>query len=208
MNTQEMQTATVEQVLDHPTWTMGAKVTVDSASLMNKTLELIEAHWLFGVDSDRLEAVVHPQSIVHGMVEFVDGSVLAQLSPPDMKLPIQYALSWPNRHEGCCQKMVWSEHPTLHFEEVDLERFPAISLANRVIERGGTSGAVLNAANEVVVASFLEHSLPFGSMVAIVKEVLENTPITDCVRFDCVAQADRDARECARLLVASHKVNS
>jgi 1-deoxy-D-xylulose-5-phosphate reductoisomerase len=208
LSNEEMHTATVEQVLNHPTWKMGAKVTVDSASLMNKARELIEAHWLFGVGVDRLDAVIHPQSIVHGMVEFVDGSVIAQLSPPNMKLPIQYALTWPDRLDGCCPKVNWTSHPTLQFDQIDLERFPAIRLAYSVIKRGSTAGAVFNAANEVVVESFLEHSLPFGSMVAIVEEVLENISITDHVNFDSVVLADKEARVLTKTLVASHKVNS
>ncbi len=204
---EEMKHATVQDVLNHPTWNMGAKVTVDSASLMNKALELVEAHWLFDVGVDRLDAVIHPQSIVHGMVEFVDGSVLAQLSPPDMKLPIQYALTCPDRVEGCSQKIDWVKQSTLQFEKIDSHRYPAIELALKVIQRGGTAGAVFNAANEVVVESFLEQSLPFGSMVAIVKEVLENISISDHVSLDSVVQADKEAREFAKVQVASHKVN-
>jgi 1-deoxy-D-xylulose-5-phosphate reductoisomerase len=208
MSRGDMQRATVEQVLQHPTWTMGTKVTVDSASLMNKALELIEAHWLFGVGSNRLDAIIHPQSIVHGMVEFCDGSVIAQLSLTDMKLPIQYALTWPSREGGCCDSIDWAKYSPLEFETVDRERYPAVNLAYHVIERGGTAGAVFNAANEVVVASFLEHSLPFGSMVGIVKEVLDNISISDCVSFESVVEADREAREFAKVRIASHKVNT
>jgi len=204
----ELQNATVEQVLNHPTWDMGAKVTVDSASLMNKALELIEAHWLFDVDASRLEAVIHPQSIMHGMVEFIDGSVIAQMSQPDMKLPIQYALTWPKRVEGCCSALDWSSHQTLQFEEIDQERYPAVRLAYLVIEQGGTAGAVFNAANEVVVASFLEHSLPFGSMVAIVEEVLQASSISEYSDFSTVVKADHEARAKTAELVSSYKVNS
>lgn len=208
MSPREMQHATVEQVLHHPTWKMGTKVTVDSASLMNKALELIEAHWLFGVGSNRLDAIIHPQSIVHGMVEFCDGSVIAQLSPPDMKLPIQYALTWPSREGGCCDSIDWAKYSPLEFETIDLERYPAVNLAYQVIQRGGTSGAIFNAANEVVVSSFLQHSLPFGSMVAIVEEVLDNFSISDCVSFESVVEADREAREFAKVRIASHRVNT
>lgn len=204
----QLHCASVEQVLNHPTWNMGPKVTVDSASLMNKALELIEAHWLFGVDGDRLEAMIHPQSIVHGMIEFIDGSVIAQLSQPDMKCPIQYALTWPERVEGCSRKFDWSKHPKLEFEQIDLERYPAIQLAYEVISQGGTAGAVLNAANEVVVDAFLQHSLPFGSMVAIVEEVLGNMIIVDHVNFESVVEADQEARSRTVALIASQKVKT
>ena len=208
MSTGEMQHATVEQVLNHPTWKMGTKVTVDSASLMNKALELIEAHWLFGVDADRLDAIIHPQSIVHGMVEFCDGSVIAQLSSPDMKLPIQYALTWPSRSDSCCDSIDWSRYSSLEFEPIDTRQYPAVALAYQVINLGGTAGAIFNAANEVVVASFLEHSIPFGSMVGIVGEVLDNISISDCVSFESVVKADREAREFAKERVASYSVNT
>lgn len=208
MTFEELQVATVEQVLKHPTWAMGKKVTVDSASMMNKALELIEAHWFFGVDGKKLDAVIHPQSVVHGMVEFVDGSVMAQLSPPDMKLPIQYALTWPKRLDGCSPKLEWSKHPRLEFEQIDTQRYPAIQLAYDVIKQGGTAGAAFNAANEVVVSSFLEHSLPFGAMIAIVEEVLVTFPVVDTVDFETVVEADQEARRLAAALIASRKVNS
>ena len=207
-NKDELQNATVQQVLNHPTWDMGAKVTVDSASLMNKALELVEAHWLFDIGGNKLEAVIHPQSIVHGMVEFIDGSVIAQLSPPDMKLPIQYALTWPQRVEGCCSTMNWSERHMLQFEEIDDQRYPAVRLAYQVIQEGGTAGAVFNAANEVVVASFLEQSLPFGSMVAIVEEVVQASCISEYSDYSTIIEADQEARAMATELVSSHKVNS
>ena len=203
----EVARAKVEQVLNHPTWNMGAKVTVDSASLMNKALELIEAHWLFGVGSDRLDAIIHPQSTVHGLVEFCDGSVIAQMSPPDMRLPIQLALTWPDRVEGCSSAIKWGELQTLHFEQIDTEVFPAIELAYEVIRRGGTSGAIVNGANEVVVDAFLQERLPFGAMVAIVKEVLGNLVITDRVDMEAVVAADEEARAMAISFVASYKVN-
>lgn len=204
----QLHCVTVEQVMNHPTWKMGPKVTVDSASLMNKALELIEAHWLFGVDGDRLEAVIHPQSIVHGMVEFIDGSVIAQLSQPDMKCPIQYALTWPERVDGCSPKLDWSKHPTLEFEQINVRRYPAIQLAYEVMKKGGTAGAVFNAANEVVVDGFLQHSLPFGSMVAIVEEVLGNMSIVKHVNLEALVEADQEARSQAVALIASLKVNS
>jgi 1-deoxy-D-xylulose-5-phosphate reductoisomerase len=198
----------VEQVLNHPTWSMGAKVTVDSASLMNKALELIEASWLFDVKDDRLEAVIHPQSIVHGMVQFVDGSVIAQMSPPDMKLPIQFALTYPRRVDGCSPNIDWANHPTLQFEAIDEIRHPAIQLAYDVIRLGGTAGAVFNAANEEVVESFLEHSLPFGAMVPIVAEVLGTITHSENVTLEAVVAKDTEARELTRKIISSQKVNS
>lgn len=147
--------ASVEQALAHPTWSMGAKVTLDSASLTNKAFEVIEAHWLFGLESRRIGVMIHPQSIVHSMVEYADGSVMAQLGSPDMRTPIQYALTYPGRPEGCSAKMDWSKLRALSFEEPDLERFPALRLAYRVIDEGGTSGAVFNAACEEATLVFM-----------------------------------------------------
>jgi 1-deoxy-D-xylulose-5-phosphate reductoisomerase len=203
MSQAEVACATVEQVLDHPTWNMGAKVTVDSASLMNKALELIEAHWLFDVGASQLDAIIHPQSIVHGMVEFCDGSVIAQLSPPDMRLPIQYALTWPERVAGITSAIDWATVKSLEFEQIDRTVFPAISLAYEVIERGGTSGAILNASNEVVVDAFLQDGLPFGAMVAIVKEVIGTLQIVDSPDLESVLVADKEARTMAKQLVTS-----
>ena len=208
IKTEDLSNATVEQVLNHPTWSMGAKVTVDSASLMNKALELIEACWLFDVKDDRLEAVIHPQSIVHGMVQFVDGSVIAQMSPPDMKLPIQFALTYPRRVDGCSPKIDWANYPTLQFEAIDEIRHPAIQLAYDVIRLGGTAGAVFNAANEEVVESFLEHSLPFGAMVPIVAEVLGTITHSENVTLEAVVAKDTEARELTRKIISSQKVNS
>jgi 1-deoxy-D-xylulose-5-phosphate reductoisomerase len=203
MSQVEVACATVEQVLDHPTWNMGAKVTVDSASLMNKALELIEAHWLFDVGASQLDAIIHPQSIVHGMVEFCDGSVIAQLSPPDMRLPIQYALTWPERVAGITSAIDWATVKSLEFEQIDRTVFPAISLAYEVIELGGTSGAILNASNEVVVDAFLQDGLPFGAMVAIVKEVIGTLQIVDSPDLESVLVADKEARTMAKQLVTS-----
>jgi 1-deoxy-D-xylulose-5-phosphate reductoisomerase len=205
IKTEDLSNATVEQVLNHPTWSMGAKVTVDSASLMNKALELIEARWLFDVKDDRLEAVIHPQSIVHGMVQFVDGSVIAQMSPPDMKLPIQFALTYPRRVDGCSPKIDWANHPALQFEAIDEIRHPAIQLAYDVIKIGGTAGAVFNAANEEVVESFLEHSLPFGAMVPIVAEVLGTITHSENVTLEAVVAKDTEARELTRKIISSQK---
>jgi 1-deoxy-D-xylulose-5-phosphate reductoisomerase len=190
----EMVRATVDDALAHPTWRMGPKVTIDSASLMNKALELIEAHWLFGLGSDRIDAIVHPQSIVHGFVEFVDGSVLAQLSPPDMRTPIQQAICDPDRLDGPARRLDFASLRALEFEPVDADRFPAIRLAHAVIERGGTAGAVLNAANEVAVGAFLERRIGFldiATTVAAALEALRPTPVRSLAD---VLEADRETR--------------
>jgi 1-deoxy-D-xylulose-5-phosphate reductoisomerase len=189
-----VENATVEETLDHPTWDMGPKVTVDSASLMNKALEVIEAHWLFDMPAEQVAVVVHPQSIVHSFVEFVDGSVVAQLSPPDMKSPIQYALCWPNRLDGCARTMDWQNASRLDFEPVDHDRFPALKLAWRVIETGGTSGAIFNAANEVAVEAFLDRRIPFGMIPRLVERALNAVESIPVRSLDDIHQADRAAR--------------
>ncbi len=163
---------TVERALAHPTWQMGPKITVDSATMMNKALEIIEARWLFGLEADQISVVVHPQSIVHSMVEFVDGSVVAQLSPPDMKLPIQYALTYPDRWSGVSPRMDWTQSSHLDFLVPDLDAFPALQLGFEVARRGGASGAVLNAANEVAVDRFLHGSLKFTDIPRACREIL------------------------------------
>jgi 1-deoxy-D-xylulose-5-phosphate reductoisomerase len=170
---QELKTVTVEQALAHPTWQMGDKITVDSATMMNKALEVIEARWLFALPADQIEVVVHPQSIVHSMVEFVDRSTVAQLSPPDMRLPIQYALTWPDRVAGVSPKLDLSRAQTLEFFPPDLERFPALSLGFEVAAKGGTSGAVLNAANESAVTAFLKRELSFADIASACRQILE-----------------------------------
>jgi len=152
---------------------MGAKITVDSATLMNKALEIIEAKWLFGLSVDQIEVVIHPQSIVHSFVEFVDGSVIAQLSPPDMKLPIQYALTYPQRVEGVARKLDWSASMSLQFDPPDMANSPSLALGFEVARRGGTSGAVLNAANEGAVARFLAGELKFSDIPRACRAILE-----------------------------------
>ncbi len=152
---ERMEEVTPEQALAHPTWQMGRKITIDSATLMNKALEIIEARWLFGLPADRVSVLVHPQSIIHGMVELVDGSMLAHMGLPDMRMPIQYALGYPERAGGRCERLDLAKVGRLEFAEPDMERFPALKLGYQVAEQGGTSGAVLNAANETAVEKFL-----------------------------------------------------
>jgi len=187
---------TPEMALAHPTWEMGPKITVDSATLMNKALEIIEARWLFNIPPDRIDVVIHPQSIVHSFVEFVDGSVMAQLSPPDMKLPIQYALTYPERRDGPAPRMDWTSPWTLEFEPPDLDAFPALRLGYEVAERGGTCGAVLNAANEAAVQRFLDGDLPFTSIPQACRAVLDAhnfdmTPtLSELMRLDAWARKE------------------
>ncbi len=172
----ELAAVTPEQALKHPTWSMGPKISVDSATLMNKALEVIEARWLFGLEPDQIEVVVHPESIVHSMVEFVDGSVLAQLSPPDMRLPIQYALTYPDRVAGPCPLLDLSRAMALHFEPPDRDTFPALELGFEVMRRGGTAGAALNAANEEAVGRFLAGTIGFPDIPRACRAVLDSHP--------------------------------
>lgn len=190
--------ATPEQALAHPTWDMGQKISIDSASMMNKALEVIEAHWLFGLSSDRIEVIVHPQSIAHSFVEYVDGSVLAQLGPPDMKTPIQYAMTWPRRMEGCSDRMNWKTLQSLVFEQLDHEVFPPVNMAREVIERGGTAGAIFNAANEVAVEAFLRREILFGGIHDLVREALDGIPVTDVHTIRDIEEADVAARAFVR----------
>ncbi len=195
--------ATVQDALQHPTWSMGQKVTIDSASMMNKALEVIEAHWLFNLPADRIDAIVHPQSIVHSFVEYLDGSVIAQLSPPDMKTPIQYALTAPHREEGCSARIDWTRFSKLDFEPVDHERFPAIRLAWRVIREGGSRGSAFNAANEVAVAAFLRGEISFPRITELVAEALDALPRRTVRTLAEVLEADTEAREWTAARVGS-----
>jgi 1-deoxy-D-xylulose-5-phosphate reductoisomerase len=191
----QMKNATIEQALAHPTWDMGHKISIDSATMMNKALEIIEARWLFGLDADQIEVAIHPQSIVHSMVEFVDGSVLAQMGPPDMKLPIQYALTWPERIPGPSPRLDLSQPFSLDFEPPDCERFPALELGHEVARTGGTSGAVLNGANEAAVAAFLAGEIKFTDIVAACSEVLKHHNFDPRPSLDEVIRLDRWARQ-------------
>jgi 1-deoxy-D-xylulose-5-phosphate reductoisomerase len=189
---------TPAEALNHPTWSMGRKITVDSATLMNKGLEVIEAHWLFGVPAARVEVLIHPQSLVHSMVEFVDGTVLAQLGVTDMRLPIQYALSYPERWPAAIPGLDFSRPLRLDFEPPDRERFPCLDLAYRALAQGGSQPAVLNAANEEAVAKFLDGGAAFPSIADCVAEVLDAHPRGDLAALDDVLEADSWARRRAR----------
>jgi 1-deoxy-D-xylulose-5-phosphate reductoisomerase len=186
---------TPEEALRHPTWSMGPKITIDSATMMNKALELIEARWLFGLPAAKLAVVVHPQSIVHSFVEFVDGAVIAQLGPPDMRLPIQYALFFPDRVPGPAKRLDFAATMRLDFEPPDLERFPAVRLGHEAAARGGTAGAVLNAANEEAVRGFLEGAVRFTDIAEICGRVLAEHPFQDNPTLDDVSRLDAWARQ-------------
>ena len=200
-STAELDTVTVADALAHPTWSMGPKITVDSSTLMNKGLEVIEAHELFGVAYDRIEVVVHPQSIVHSMVEFTDGSTIAQLSQPDMRLPISYALAYPDRGQVAFGPLDWGAIGHLDFQAPDRQAFPCLDLAYEAGREGGTAPAWLNAANEVAVAAFLKGLIAWKSIAEVVKETLVRHHGTNPVSVDVVLDADRLAREQARRVV-------
>lgn len=197
---EDVYNASVEEALNHPTWDMGAKVTVDSASLMNKGLEVLEAHWLFGLGPERIGVLVHPQSIVHALVEYADGGVLAQLGQADMRGPIQHALEHPARREGRGRRIDWSTLRSLEFAEPDPDRFPALGLAWEVMRRDaraggrGLSGAVLNAANESAVGAFLDGRVAFGRIAELCAQALETIDAGAIRGLDDVHEADREAR--------------
>jgi 1-deoxy-D-xylulose-5-phosphate reductoisomerase len=188
---------TVERALQHPSWVMGRKITIDSATLFNKGLEMIEARWLFGVDMARVQVVVHPQSIVHSMVEFIDGSLLAQLSTPDMCLPIQYALTYPERVNSFRVETNFAKIGTLTFEAPDLDRFPALDLARQAGDVGGTLPAVLNAANEVAVDAFVNHRISFPGITETVRRTMERHRMIAHPTLEQILEADAWARQAA-----------
>lgn len=204
----ELADVTPAQALAHPTWAMGPVITVNSATLMNKGLELIEAHLLFDVGWDALDVVTHPQSVVHSMVEFVDGSTLAQLSPPDMRLPIQLALTWPERARGAWVHMDWSRYHELTFEPVDRETFPALDLAASAGRERGTFPAALNAANEEAVAAFLRGAIPFLDVTAVADTVLDrhrSQQPTAPTGIEQILEVDRWARQEADRVIAARR---
>ena len=204
----EIARATPEQAVAHPNWDMGAKISVDSATMMNKGLELIEAHHLFGLPGERIEIVVHPQSIVHSMVAYIDGSVLAQLGTPDMRIPISYALAWPQRMNTPSDRLDLSAVARLDFEEPDPVRFPALRLAREALVAGGAAPTVLNAANEEAVRGFLAGRIGFLDIARVVETVLEAMPGVDMASLDDVTATDRAARAQARAAMAEPAMRS
>ncbi|MEN3369330.1 MAG: 1-deoxy-D-xylulose-5-phosphate reductoisomerase [Verrucomicrobiota bacterium] len=191
----EFESITVEQALKHPTWNMGPKITIDSATLFNKGLEMIEAHWLFEVEMKRVEVVIHPQSIVHSMVEFSDGSVLAQLSHSDMCFPIQYAVTWPERVPNSLPPLDFGKLRQLDFSTPRYEDFPALNLARRAGDQGGTLPAVLNAANEVAVSAFLDHAISFPRIWQMVEQIMDRHTNVAHPDLDAILRADQWARQ-------------
>lgn len=198
---EEIENATVEQALNHPNWKMGDKITIDSATLMNKGLEVIEARWLFGFDADRISVIVHPQSVVHSMVELVDGSIIAQMGKTDMRHPIQYSLTYPDRKVGCTAPLDLGKMGELTFEEPDLERFPCLDLAYRALREGGTMPAALNAANEVAVKAFLDGKIGFGEIARINAAVMEQHEPVPAASLEAVLAADGSARSRAIMML-------
>ncbi|SHE58986.1 1-deoxy-D-xylulose 5-phosphate reductoisomerase [Desulfofundulus australicus DSM 11792] len=194
----DLSRVTVSEALAHPNWKMGKKITIDSATLMNKGLEVMEAHWLFDMDYDRIEVVIHPQSIIHSMVEFVDGSVIAQMGLPDMRLPIQYALSYPDRWPGELPRVNWFAVGELTFEPPDTGRFPCLTLAYSAGRAGGTMPAVLNAANEVAVEAFLSGEIPFTGIYRVVAGVMDEHTVISRPTLEEILAADQWARRVAR----------
>lgn len=192
---EQMRRATVNDALNHPTWRMGRKITIDSATMFNKALEIIEACWLFDLPPEKIEVVIHPESVVHSMVEFVDGSVIAQLSPPDMRTPIQYALTYPSRLGGISRRLDLSASFSLNFQPPDFERFPAPELAYEVARRGGTLGAVLNAANETAVAAFSAGKILFVEIPQLVERTIRSHQLQPSPSLDDLLKADRWARQ-------------
>jgi 1-deoxy-D-xylulose-5-phosphate reductoisomerase len=204
----QLQHVTTEQALAHPNWRMGDRITIDSATMMNKGFEIIEARWLFGVRPDQIDVVIHPQSTIHSMVEFVDGSVLAQLGPTDMRMPIQYALTYPERVASNQIALDWSKLRRFDFAKPSTRRFPCLRLAREAMKKGGALPCALNAADEVAVAAFLQHRLPFLGITAVIESVLERTPRMSFETMDDVLAADAEARRIANEEVSRRMVST
>ena len=192
---EELSNVTLEEALDHPTWDMGPKITVDSATMMNKALEIIEAVWLFGVDVDKIDVLIHPESVVHSMVEFVDGSVIAQLGTPDMCVPIQYALTYPKRVRGIANRVKFEELGSLTFESPNLDVFRSLELGFRVAREGGSAPVVFNGANEAAVEAFLAGRIKFTAIMELVERCVDEHEVSLCVTLEELLEADAWARE-------------
>jgi 1-deoxy-D-xylulose-5-phosphate reductoisomerase len=198
----QLANVTIDQALAHPNWKMGNRITIDSATMMNKGFEVIEARWLFGMAPEQIDVIIHPQSVIHSFVEFVDGAVLAQLAPPDMRMPIQYALTYPDRVESQQVQLDWSKLSRLDFEKASTRRFPCLRLAREAMNKGGALPCALNAADEVAVAAFLENRLPFLGIPEVVESVLSNTSSKKFNSIEDVLSADAEARRQAAESVA------
>jgi len=202
-NREEMQQASVSEAMKHPTWNMGAKITIDSATLMNKGLEVIEAHWLFGFGPDEIDIVVHPQSVVHSMIELIDGSVIAQMGITDMRHAIQYALTYPERHACQLPPLDLTAISNLHFEAPDLERFPCIPLAYRALSEGGTLPAAMNAANEEAVGAFIDQRISLTEIPQVVETVMNSHANQPAQSIETILDADHRARDAARDVICA-----
>ena len=200
-SSEQLQCATKQQALKHPNWDMGAKVTIDSASLMNKGFEMIEAKWLFGVEPGQIEVVVHPQSIIHSMVQFEDSSIKAQLGMPDMRLPIQYALAYPNRLNASFERVSFEKFSTLTFEKPDTEKFRNLLFAYEAINQGGNMPCILNAANEIVVAEFLQDRIGFLKMSDVIEKTMQSVCFTSSPSYEDYVQTDDEARRKAKEII-------
>jgi len=206
--TDRLEQVTPEEACAHPNWVMGRKISVDSATMMNKGLEVIEARWLFDVPPERIEVVIHPQSVVHSLVEYVDGSVIAQLSNPDMRVPIAHALAYPDRIESGVRPLDLGALGRLSFEPPDTARFPCLELAYRALRAGGTAPTLLNAANEVAVEAFLAGRLRFTSIAAVIEDVLERLPVEEVGQLDALITADALARGAATAAVQRYQARA
>jgi 1-deoxy-D-xylulose-5-phosphate reductoisomerase len=198
---EQLKEVTPDQACAHPNWVMGRKISVDSATMMNKGLEVIEAHHLFGVPAEQIKVLIHPQSVVHSMVRYIDGSVIAQLGQPDMKTPIAYGLGWPLRIDAGVQELDFTTSHDLSFEPVDLSRFPCLSLSYQALASGGLAPTILNAANEVAVDSFLNQGIRFTQIAELVERVLNQTQVSGVMSLDGILEADKVARQHAQIMV-------
>ncbi len=201
MSYEQLKTKTKEEALKHPNWSMGAKITIDSASLMNKGLEVIEAHWLFDVPAQDIEVIIHPQSIIHSLVRFEDGSIKAQLGLPDMKLPILYALSYPNRIKSKMPRFDFADYPQLTFEKPDTSVFKNLAYAYKALEKGGNMPCILNAANEIAVDAFLKDKINFTGIFDIVEKTLNKAPYIKTPALDDLFETDKEARRIAQSMI-------
>jgi len=208
MPRQQMATVTPEQALNHPTWKMGRRITIDSATLMNKGFEVIEACWLFGLSTGQVEVVVHPQSTVHAMVEFSDGSIVAQISATDMRMPIQYALTYPGREEAPVPRIDWTQARSWQFFPPDFDKFPLLKLAYQAQEAAGSATCVLNAADEIAVEAFLNERISFPAIATVVEETLNHVSSRSCSSIQEVIKVDEEARAVARQLVSEPVVRA
>jgi 1-deoxy-D-xylulose-5-phosphate reductoisomerase len=201
-NRQDLAEITPKEAVKHPIWAMGAKISVDSATMMNKSLEIIEASYLFNLESEKIDVLIHPQSIVHSMVEYSDGSILAQMGAPDMRTPIAHTLAWPERIETTGDRLDLTKNMNLSFEQIDLERFPAVSLARHALKSGGAAPTIFNAANEIAVAAFFEGNLKFSEIESVVGKVLQKMPVQPIPDLEAVFAIDGAARDIAGKAIA------